>query len=1159
MKKKKKNLFLLLALSILTIIPTITAFASLKSNTIGLKRNFVETDGTKRYEITANLNGGQFPKNSIPNFTQKDDGTFTYSYQPIATAVKIPTPTKDGMNFKGWTINSDINNILNEYSIPAWNKENIKLTANWTPINSTLVNGTTFNNKIKSISGYTKIEFIKKSNNAATKNGIDVSQAQDKSTIAYLEGDTLKIASFGNIYANPDASNMFIGLSNITDITFNNFNTSKTTNMDSMFKTCTKLKSIDLTKLDTSNVTNMHDTFCGCSSITNFNIETLDTSSLTSMHGTFYDCDGLTTLNLNSLDTSKVTNMSFLVAECNNLKSIQIDKLNVSNVTTLRHMFKFCNNLQNLKLPNFNFNKIKDTEQMFDKCYKLTGSMTINGTATNAYREMFYLTANDPNAKFYVKYIDNATKTLAQNMVNTKTQDSHVYIQDTTTLVNGTEFNNALKKVINGFSTGTTVNIMFEKGDTSNITTPTTDVSAKKDGSILMYVPNNRSHNGSSNRNIKYAEPNTTIKNIIIKSNKDIILNANCDNMFSDILSESKLYHTTINLNNTDVSNIKTANNMFKNASAVKTIYGLENLNLNYITSINNMFEGCLNLTGEITIPENNNISYTNIFTNCSMADDSTFIVNYTSEKAKEIAKQMVTTKSNNSRIFLFGEEIPQIKENIMISGSKFNQILKPMLYSPDGPEEIDIIFEKGNPDTIPSNAFNINDISENKDGSIKLYAIKGGKYNLKALSKIVTPFTSTEIHIISEKPILFNQDSSSMFDVSNISSNIQTIRFNNIDTSKTTNMAYMFKGCNNINQLDLTKFNLSNVSDVREMFNGCSYLSSELTINNENIANYSNMFKDCSTQSTSDFVVKYNNAATKTLARNMVNTKSSNSNVRLYGETKSTLLNGTKFNRKIQSLPNINRMTTIQFLDHIPENINPNNIDVSLAQNNSIIAYIAGYTVIVASNDTIMANEDSSEMFKNLAVNNIEFNNFNTSNVTNMYNMFYNCGSLKNINFNNFDTSKVRDMSCMFSYCDRLENLDLSSFDTSNVTNMYNMFNYCSVLTRINGIENFNTSKLINSTYMFNRCNALSGEITISNIDTTDFSGMFSNCSTNSNTLFKVNYSDYDCQYIAQDMVNTKSSKSNVRLGIRKSYSLQNNEPKIIITENNNKIQILN
>lgn len=53
---------------------------------------------------------------------------------------------------------------------------------------------------------------------------------------------------------------------------------------------------------------------------------------------------------------------------------------------------------------------------------------------------------------------------------------------------------------------------------------------------------------------------------------------------------------------------------------------------------------------------------------------------------------------------------------------------------------------------------------------------------------------------------------------------------------------------------------------------------------------------------------------------------------------------------------------------------------------------------------------------------------------------------------FKDFDTSAVTDMSFMFYNCNRLTTLDLSNFNTSAVTNMSRMFLYCSNLTTIIG-----------------------------------------------------------------------------------------------------------
>ena len=94
------------------------------------------------------------------------------------------------------------------------------------------------------------------------------------------------------------------------------------------------------------------------------------------------------------------------------------------------------------------------------------------------------------------------------------------------------------------------------------------------------------------------------------------------------------------------------------------------------------------------------------------------------------------------------------------------------------------------------------------------------------------------------------------------------------------------------------------------------------------------------------------------------------------------------------------------------------------------------------------------------------------TSNVTNMSNMFYKCSALTQINgLENLDTSNVTDMDDMFEYCTSLTSLDLSNWDTSKVTTMTDMFNSCTSLTKIIGLENFDVSNVTDMTNIFYKC----------------------------------------------------------------------------------------
>ena len=96
-----------------------------------------------------------------------------------------------------------------------------------------------------------------------------------------------------------------------------------------------------------------------------------------------------------------------------------------------------------------------------------------------------------------------------------------------------------------------------------------------------------------------------------------------------------------------------------------------------------------------------------------------------------------------------------------------------------------------------------------------------------------------------------------------------------------------------------------------------------------------------------------------------------------------------------------------------------------------------------------------------------------NTSNVTDMNQMFYGCNSLTSLNASNWDTSNVTNMREMFDACRSLTSLDVSNWDTSNVTNIDYMFNNCTSLISLD-ISNFDTSSVTSINGMFANCSKL-------------------------------------------------------------------------------------
>ncbi|MBP5388209.1 MAG: BspA family leucine-rich repeat surface protein [Prevotella sp.] len=93
-----------------------------------------------------------------------------------------------------------------------------------------------------------------------------------------------------------------------------------------------------------------------------------------------------------------------------------------------------------------------------------------------------------------------------------------------------------------------------------------------------------------------------------------------------------------------------------------------------------------------------------------------------------------------------------------------------------------------------------------------------------------------------------------------------------------------------------------------------------------------------------------------------------------------------------------------------------------------------------------------------------------NTSEVTNMNYMFYNCSALTSIDLSKFNTAQTTSMAYMFSGCKSVKSLDLSKLNTANVTSLNYMFNGCSALTSLD-MSSWDMGKVTACSYMAKDC----------------------------------------------------------------------------------------
>ena len=354
------------------------------------------------------------------------------------------------------------------------------------------------------------------------------------------------------------------------------------------------------------------------------------------------------------------------------------------------------------------------------------------------------------------------------------------------------------------------------------------------------------------------------------------------------------------------------------------------------------------------------------------------------------------------------------------------------------------------------------------------------------------------------------------------------------LDTSKVTNMVFMFEGCSSLTSLDLSSFNTSAVTNMGSMFSGCSSLT-RLDLSSFDTANVTRMaYMFCRCSSLARLDLRSFDTANVTHMDHMFCLCSSLTNLDLSGfDTSAVTDMGWMFygcsglsNLDLSSF-NTAAVTDMAYMFCFCSSLT--NFDLSrfntgAATNMSFMFYQCNsLTSLDLSNFNTEAVTNMCAMFSSCSLlTNLNLSSFNTEAVTNMGSMFYRCISLTSLDLSSFNTEAVTDMGGMFSNCSSLTSLDLSNFNTAAVTDMTQMFGYCSSLTSLD-LSRINTAAVTSMNCMFRGCESL-GSLNLSYFNTeavTDTSWMFEGCSSltsldlrsfNTAAVTNMSYMFYDC-----------------------------------------------
>ena len=221
---------------------------------------------------------------------------------------------------------------------------------------------------------FDKIELLKVENDV--DGSVDISKLGDRSVFAWIEDNTLKIASKYQIFAPINSTGLFSDLG-VSSINFNKrLDTAYVTNMNNMFYNDSNLTSLDLSSFDTSGV-NSYDGLVGyCLNLTDLNLSGFDFSryaiDTSDEKGLIYNLtnnsDSITSLNL---EWSKFSpNMSYAFSNMGNI-NLNLKNVNSSATTNMAYMFA-SSSFTNLDLSSFNTSNVTSMERMFYNCKDLT-------------------------------------------------------------------------------------------------------------------------------------------------------------------------------------------------------------------------------------------------------------------------------------------------------------------------------------------------------------------------------------------------------------------------------------------------------------------------------------------------------------------------------------------------------------------------------------------------------------------------------------------------------------------------------------------------------------------------------------------------------------------------------------------------------------------
>ena len=563
---------------------------------------------------------------------------------------------------------------------------------------------------------------------------------------------------------------------------------------------------------------------------------------------------------LEYLNTANVTDMSSLFDHCQKLTSLDVTHFNTAKVTNMYKMFRSCG-LTSLDLSNFNTAKVTNMELMFSGCSNLktiyASDKFITAAVTESENMFSYCGSLSGDIDWSDKAVDKTYAKIDGGYFRDKAYDNRPWVK----YADGTlTFRCGYKKILGEneyelnsgeekpkwYTHNSKISKVVFEASFANAR-PTSCYAWFQDFIKLKQIE------GIENLNTENVTDMSDMFRFCSSLTSLDVTHFNTGN----VTSMADMFSSCPRLAELDVTHFNTANvkdmsDMFASCSGLISL-DVTHFNTANVKDMSNMFYGCSGLIS-LDVTNFNTANVTNMrymFKGCFKLKEI-----YVSDKF--VTDDVIDSKDMFLGCHSLSGDIDQnsVKVNdktyAKTAGGYFRDKAydnRPWVKYADGT----LTFRCGYKKTLGENEYELNSGKNQPkwytyNNNISRVVFEASFANARPTSCYAWFQNFKNLTQIAGIENLNTENVTSMRDMFNGCSSLTSLDLTNFNTAKVTDMKLLFANCSALESLDLSMFNTENVTSMPSMFNGATNLKTlnVSNFNTEKVNNMGHMFANC-------------------------------------------------------------------------------------------------------------------------------------------------------------------------------------------------------------------------------------------------------------------------------------------------------------------------